>query len=274
MRRNLRRVVLLVVLLGACATKHEKRVVLASTTSTQDSGLFGVLVPAFEKAHPEFKIDVVAVGTGEALELGKRRDADVLLVHAPAAESVFIAGGYGTNRRSVMHDDFIIVGPASDPAHIRGLTNAAEAFKRIAASGATFISRGDDSGTEKKELQIWKLAGAKPTGASYLRVGQGMGETLKMTDQKQAYTLVDVPTFEFMHKQLKLEALVKGDQVLYNPYSVIEVVGARNAAGARAFADWITSANGQKVIGSFGVAQFGTQLFVPTAVTKVNRTMR
>jgi tungstate transport system substrate-binding protein len=264
------RVLLGVLLLSfGCSAKTENRVILASTTSTQDSGLFGVLIPAFERAHPEFRINVVAVGTGEALEMGKRKDADVLLVHAPAAESAFVVAGYGTNRRAVMHDDFVIVGPSSDPAQIRGLTSATEAFKRIAAVQAPFVSRGDDSGTEKKELAIWKRAGIKPAGAWYARAGQGMGEVLKMSSEKQAYTLTDRPSYLFMQKQLKLDLLAQGDPMLLNPYTVIEVVGARNAAGARAFDEWVTSGEGQAVIGSYGVDRFGKQLFIPDAKAKM-----
>jgi tungstate transport system substrate-binding protein len=168
-----------------------------------------------------------------------------------------------------MHDDFVIVGPVSDPAHIRGLTDAREAFQRIAASQSPFVSRGDDSGTEKKELAIWASAGVNPGGAStaswYARAGQGMGEVLKMSSEKQAYTLTDRPTFLFMQDQLQLHIAGEGDPMLLNPYTVIEVVGARNASGARAFSSWVTSPEGQKVIGSYGVSRFGKQLFVPDA---------
>ncbi len=244
-------------------------IVLGSTTSTQDSGLFDVLIPAFEKAHPRYPVKVVAVGTGEALAMGRRKDADVLLVHAPAAESAFVAGGYGKDRRAVMHDDFLIVGPAADPAGVRGDSDAVDAFRRIARSGARFVSRGDDSGTNKKELALWKLAGIAPGGAWYERAGQGMGAVLQMADQQQAYTLTDRPSWEFLsaNGSVHLPALSQGDPRLFNPYSVILVVGARNAAGARAFADWITSPAGQRVIADYGRAGFGHALFHADAVS-------
>lgn len=242
-------------------------VVLASTTSTQDSGLFDVLIPAFEKANPTFKVKVIAVGSGEAIKLGENKDADVLLVHSPAAELTFMAAGFGANRKSVMYNDFVIVGPASDPAGIKGMTSAVDAFKKIAASKAVFVSRGDDSGTHNKEKSIWASGTIDPKGQSwYLSTGQGMGETLKVAMEKLGYTLVDRATWLTAKAGLAdLTLLVEGDKKLFNPYSVIEVVGAKNAAGAKAFSDWIVGADGQKVIGAFGVEQFGQQIFVPSA---------
>ncbi|MCE5202766.1 MAG: extracellular solute-binding protein [Actinomycetia bacterium] len=241
-------------------------IILASTTSTQDSGLFDVLIPAFEKAYPQYKVEVIAKGTGEALELGKNKDADVLLVHAKAKEEEFVGAGYGTKRTDVMYNDFIIVGPASDPAGIKGMTSAAEAFKKIKAAEATFVSRGDDSGTHTKEMAIWKEAGeSTPTASWYQSAGKGMGDVLTMASEQGAYTLADRATYLAMKDNLKLEILVEGDKSLFNQYGVIPVAGAANPEGAQAFADWIVSDEGQSVIASYGVDTYGQQLFIPNA---------
>lgn len=242
-------------------------VVLASTTSTQDSGLFDVLIPAFEKANPTFKVKVIAVGSGEAIKLGEKKDADVLLVHSPAAEKTFVEAGFGISKQSVMYNDFIIVGPASDPVGIKGSTSAAEAFKKIAAAKAILVSRGDDSGTHNKEKSIWASGTIDPKGQSwYLSTGQGMGETLRVAMEKLGYTLVDRATWLTGKAGLPdLTLLVEGDKKLFNRYSVIEVVGANNADGAKAFSDWVTGADGQQVIGAYGVDKFGQQIFVPSA---------
>jgi tungstate transport system substrate-binding protein len=266
----------LVISLAACSTPaaptateapKTSDLILASTTSTQDSGLFDVLIPAFEKANPAYKVKVIAVGSGEAMKLGEKKDADVLLVHSPAAEKSFVASGFGEPRKPVMYNDFVIVGPASDPAKIKGDTSAAGAFKKIAAAKAPFISRGDDSGTHNKEKSIWASATIDPKGQSwYSSIGQGMGETLKVANEKKGYTLVDRATWLTSAKNnADLTLLVEGDKKLFNPYSVIVVVGAKNPAGAKAFSDWITSPEGQKVVGDFGVAKFGQQIFVPNA---------
>jgi len=241
--------------------------VLASTTSTQDSGLFDVLIPAFEKANPTVKVKVIAVGSGEAIKLGEKKDADVLLVHSKAAEEKFMADGFGLSRKAVMYNDFVIVGPSADPAGIKGATSAVDAFKTIAAAKAAFVSRGDDSGTHNKEKSIWASGTIEPKGQSwYLSTGQGMGETLKVAMEKLGYTLVDRATWLTSKDALPdLTLLVEGDKKLFNPYSVIEVVGAKNGAGAKAFSDWITGADGQKVIGDYGVEKFGQQIFVPSA---------
>lgn len=242
-------------------------VILASTTSTQDSGLFDVLVPAFEKANPAFKIKVVAVGSGEALKLGQNKDADVLLVHSPSAETSFVAAGFGTDRKPVMYNDFVVVGPASDPAKIKGDTSAVDAFKKIAASKSVFVSRGDNSGTFTKEISIWTSATVTPKGQSwYLSSGQGMGETLAIANEKLGYTIVDRATWlTNKDKNPDLTLLVEGDKKLFNPYHVILIPDAKNAAGGKAFEDWILGADGQKVIGEFGVAKYGQQIFVPNA---------
>lgn len=237
--------------------------VLASTTSTQDSGLFDVLIPAFEEAYPQYKVEVIAVGTGEALKLGENKDADVLLVHAKAKEEAFVEAGFGTERHDVMYNDFIIVGPAADPAGIKGMTSP-EAFKKLATDAkSTFVSRGDDSGTFTKEMSIWKAAEeATPTpGGWYQSAGKGMGDVLKMASEQGAYTLTDRATYLTLKDTLDLEILVEGDKALFNQYGVIPVTDATNAEGAQAFMDWILS-DGQSVINEYGVEKFGAPLFV------------
>ncbi len=242
-------------------------VILASTTSTQDSGLFDVLIPAFEKADPAYKVKVVAVGSGEALTLGQNKDADILLVHSPSAEASFTAAGFGIDRKPVMYNDFIVVGPSSDPAKIKGDTSAVDAFTKMAASKSPFISRGDNSGTSTKEMSLWTSAGVTPKGQSwYVSTGQGMGATLSMADEKLGYTLVDRATWlTNQGKNPDITLLAEGDTKLFNPYHVILIPGARNEAGGRAFEDWIVGPAGQKVIGEFGVSKFGLQIFVPNA---------
>lgn len=242
-----------------------RRIVLASTTSTEDSGLFDELIPAFEAAHPEYSVQVIAVGTGEALALGWRTDADVLLVHAPAAESTFVAEGHGIERREVMYNDYVIVGPPSDPAGVRGLTDAPEALRRITDAGAPFISRGDDSGTHRKELALWQAAGIEPGGDAYLDAGQGMGEVLRITSERQGYALTDRATYLFLQHNLALEVLVEGDERLFNQYGIIPVAGARNTKGAATFTDWITSPEAQSLIARYGADRFGSALFTPNA---------
>ena len=247
--------------------------ILASTTSTQDSGLFDELIPAFEKVSG-YKVKVIAVGSGEAIKLGERGEADVLLVHSRKAEDQFIADGYGINRKDVMHNDFIIVGPESDPAKIKGLESAAEALKAIADSGSVFLSRADDSGTYKLELSIWEKAQVKPAGDWYIETGQGMGETLIIAREKQGYTLTDNATW-FATKSSpgsSLAELVKGDKALYNPYGVIAVNPDKhpdlkiNYKGATAFIDFITGEQGQKIIKEFGVVEYGKPLFYPDVI--------
>lgn len=250
---------------AACAGEERSAIVLSSTTSTEDSGLFDVLIPAFEAAHPSLRVRVLAVGSGQALELGRRGDADVLLTHAPAAESLFVAQGHGEERRPVMYNDFVLVGPAADPAGVRGESDAAAALARIAAAAAPFISRGDDSGTHRKELDLWEaagLGGPDARGPGYLEAGQGMGEVLRVAAEKEAYTLSDRSTFLFL-RDLPLEVLLEGDPRLTNPYAVIVVRTAKNRAGGRAFADWITSPRGQAVVGAYGRERFGQPLFFP-----------
>lgn len=238
---------------------------LASTTSTEDSGLFEVLVPAFQEAHPRFRVRVIAVGTGEALTLGRRRDADVLLVHAPPQEEAFMRERAGAIRRRVMVNDFVIVGPTEDPADVARATSAADALRRIEAAGRPFVSRGDSSGTHLRELQLWSGGSGKPDPRSawYVEVGQGMGDALRIASERSAYVLTDRASFLFLEASLQLRLVFEGDSALENPYSVITVTGARNAAGAQAFADWIVSPAAQALIGAYGRERFSRSLFVP-----------
>jgi tungstate transport system substrate-binding protein len=242
--------------------------ILATTTSLQDSGLLDVLVPAFEKASG-YTVKTVAVGTGQALTMGQQGNADVLFVHEPTQEQAFMDAGWGVDRRLVAHNYFWIVGPASDPAGISGLTSAVDACTKIAASGATFVSRGDSSGTNTKELALWRSAGIMPEGSWYIQSGQGMGATLQIASEKTGYTLTDTATFLSNQANLALRPLVKNDSSLINIYSVIAVNPAKwpkvNAAGAKAFEDYATGTAGQQVIASFGIDTFGTALFNPDA---------
>lgn len=241
--------------------------VLATTTSTQDSGLLDTLVPDYE-AGSHCRVKTVAVGSGEALALGADGNADVLLVHSPAAEQQFMAQGHGLARAAVMHNDFVLLGPKDDPAHAAHAARAgdtAKAFAAIAAAHAPFASRADQSGTNAKELTLWARAGIKPTGGWYIRTGQGMGETLTIASQKQAYTLSDRGTY-LATGNLDLRIISEGQQELFNPYHVIVVRhSGTNVGCARQFAQWIVSAATQQEIGSFGVKQYGQRLFVPDA---------
>jgi tungstate transport system substrate-binding protein len=247
---------------------RDRPLILATTTSTQDSGLLDVLVPAFGN-EADRQVKTVAVGSGEAIELGSRGEADVLLVHSPDDEEEFMASGKGGTRRLVMHNDFVVVGPPDDPAGIRGMSSTA-ALERIAQNGeAPFISRGDDSGTHALELKLWDAAGVRPAGSWYQETGQGMGATLRIADQKRAYTVADRGTYLSTEDSTDLDVLVTGEPRLLNVYHVIDVdpgAGPRvNAAGGRAFADWIVSPAAQRMIGAFGRKEFGRPLFVPDA---------
>lgn len=263
---------LLAFLVSACAAPAASpqpagKLILATTTSTQDSGLLDVLLPDFEAAY-NVEVDVIAVGTGQALKLGEDGNADVLLVHARVREDEFMADGHGTRREEVMYNDFVILGPAADPAGVRGLSDAAQALSQIAAAGAEFVSRGDESGTHAKELSIWKKAGIEPAGGWYVSAGQGMGEVLTMSAEQQAYTLSDRATYLARLKNvLNLEVLVEGDPALFNPYGVITVnpnKGAHIQSGlANQFVDWIISVPVQEKIAEFGRADFGQSLFIP-----------
>jgi tungstate transport system substrate-binding protein len=244
-----------------------KSMILATTTSTQDSGLLDVILPDFT-ATTGITAEVVAVGTGQAIELGQNCDADVLLVHARAKEDAYMEAGYGTRRADVMYNDFVLVGPESDPAGIAGMTDAKAAFAKIAETGSTFISRGDDSGTNTKELSVWKAAAIEPAGDWYVSAGQGMNDVLTMTEEQLGYTLSDRATYLSRVKEgYTLKVLVEGDKVLFNPYGVMDVNPAKcpdvKADYAQQFIDWITSPETKTLIGSFGVADFGAPLFTP-----------
>jgi len=243
------------------------RLRLATTTSTANSGLLAELIPAVED-RTGLKVDVIAVGTGQALKLGETGDVDLVLVHARASEDAFVAAGHGVDRRDVMHNDFIILGPSRDPAGVRDMGNAAEALKAIANRRESFISRGDDSGTHKKEKALWKQAGLSPKGRWYRDVGQGMGAVITMSDDMQAYTLADRGTYLSMKSKIALEVLVEGDPKLFNPYGIIAVNPAKhphvNYNGAMRFIAWITSPEGQNIIGA--VQREGQVLFYPDAL--------
>jgi len=238
-------------------------VILATTTSVEDSGLLEVLVPAFEADHPEWSIDYMAVGSGQALELGRRGDVDAIIAHSPADEEQFMADGHGIDRRAVMHNEFVIAGPPDDPAGIRGTADAVSAFARILSSGAAFVSRADDSGTHRREQSIWSAAGLTPTGAGYVEAGVGMGDALRVASERGAYILTDIATFLYARDHLDLTIQSRGDERLINAYSVIRVTNAANAEGARVFADWITSDTAQQLIAEFGRDRLGQPLFVP-----------
>jgi tungstate transport system substrate-binding protein len=243
------------------------RLALATTTSTADSGLLDYLLPDFEKREG-VKVDVIAVGTGQALQLGQDGNADVLLVHARDREDAFMTAHHGTRREDVMYNDFVVLGPADDPAGIKGMTSAADAFKKIAEMQSRFISRGDQSGTYSKELSIWKAAGIEPIGDWYISSGQGMGEALTMANEQQAYILSDRATYLVRSLGgLDLEVLVEGDPTLFNLYGVIAVNPEKNpqinAVMAQKFIDWIISVPVQVKIRAFGMEAYGQSLFFP-----------
>ena len=243
--------------------------ILATTTSTQDSGLLDVLVPQFEQ-KTGYKVKTIAVGSGQAMTMGERGEADVLLVHAPDSEVKFMQAGHGINRRLVMHNDFIIIGPQADPARIKGVATAVDALKKIAAAKAGFISRGDNSGTDQLEKKVWKTAGVDTKGQSwYQESGQGMGATLNIASEKSAYTITDRATYLATKKNLSLNILVEGDPILLNIYHVIQVNPQKsskiNADGAKAFADFMVAPETQQIIAKFGVDKFGQPLFFPDA---------
>jgi tungstate transport system substrate-binding protein len=252
---------------------QDKTLILATTTSTQDTGLLDVLIPIFEKKTGYF-VKTIAVGSGQAMTMGQKGEADVLLVHSPAAEKKFMEDGFGVSRRLVMHNDFVIVGPSDDPAKIKGLKSAGEAFKKMAAAQALFISRGDNSGTHSKEKDIWKAADAKVEGEKwYQQTGLGMGQTLNVAAEKKGYTLADRGTYLALAKTLNLGVLVEGDAVLLNIYHVMEVNPQKwpkvNIAAAKAFADFMVSKETQDIVKTYGVDKYGSPLFFPDAGKKV-----
>jgi tungstate transport system substrate-binding protein len=240
---------------------------LSTTTSTENTGLLAAILPPFEKRFG-VKVDVIAVGSGKALKLGENGDVDAVLSHAPALEEAFMAAGFGVNRRAVMYNDFVVVGPPADPAKLREATDAVDAFKRLAAARATFISRGDESGTHEKEKTLWSAAGLIPSGPWYISAGLGMGQVLQMADEKEAYALSDRGTYLAYKAKGDLGIVAQGDPALFNPYTVIAANPARHPKvryfDAMALIAWLTSPEGQRLIGNFEIA--GEQLFHPTAV--------
>jgi tungstate transport system substrate-binding protein len=262
---------LIVGALGPSSANAERApIILATTTSTQDSGLLDALVPLFEK-QTGYSVKTIAVGTGQSLALAARGEADVALCHAPSLERKYVDEGKLHDRRLVMYNDFVIIGPADDPARIKGM-KAADAMKAIATSGARFVSRGDNSGTHVLEKSLWKLAGIEPKGESYIEAGQGMGATLRIADDRKAYTITDRATLLAFQKLVRLPVLVEGDRPLLNIYSVLEVNSANgprvNTAGGKAFADFMVAPETQRVIKTFGVEKYGQPLFVPVAGMK------
>jgi tungstate transport system substrate-binding protein len=250
--------------------QKKSKLIIASTTSTQNSGLFDILIPRYEKSSRyNVKVEVIAVGTGKALRIAKKGEADALFVHDPFREEKFLAEGYGVNRRLVMHNDFVILGPKSDPAQIKGLKSAIDAFELIAEKKAAFVSRGDDSGTNVKELDIWDDAGMTPKGQEwYLEASAKMGDTLLFADQKKAYVLSDRGTFLNYESSIKLKIMVESDPLLKNQYSVIAVSPAKfpsvRYCEAMDFIAFVTSPEGQKIIASY--IKHGVNLFYPDAI--------
>ncbi|HXH21065.1 MAG TPA: substrate-binding domain-containing protein [Dehalococcoidia bacterium] len=248
---------------------HRGEVILATTTSTLDSGLLDVLLPLFER-RTGWAVKPIAAGSGQAMTMGRRGDADVLLVHSPAAEATFMSEGYGSGRLLVMHNEFVIVGPGSDPAGVRSARTASDAMKAIQSRGATFISRGDNSGTHALELALWRAASIDPRGNRwYQETGQGMGATLQVADQKAAYTITDRATYLALKKNLALQVVSEGDKAYFNVYHVITLNPQKNpkinVEGANAFAEFMLSREAQEVIRTFGVDKYGEPLFVPDA---------
>ena len=243
-------------------------VILATTTSTADTGLLDALGPLFKDATG-YTLKPIAVGSGAALALGERGEADVVLAHSPAAEQTFMEEGYGSERRTVMVNDFVIVGPDDDPAGIRGNPSAVEAMRQIAASQSRFVSRGDDSGTNALELRLWKQAGIEPAGGWYIESGTGMGETLTIANERSAYTITDRGTYLALRDRLELPILVEGDKALINIYHVITLNPANgpniNIAGGEAFAAFLLDPTTQEFIGKFGIEELGEPLFTPCA---------
>jgi tungstate transport system substrate-binding protein len=271
MRRSFLGLLVLTLTLGAPAWAQapaSRTVILSTTTSTQDSGLLDVLVPLFEK-QTGYSVKTISVGTGQALALAARGEADVTLAHAPGQEKRYVAEGKMQNRRLVMYNDFLVIGPEADPAKIKADKSVVTALKKIADGKARFVSRGDKSGTHTLELALWKAADVTPGAPWYIESGQGMGATLGIANDRQAYTLTDRATMLAFAKRVDLKPMVEGDTLLRNIYSVMEVNPANgpkvNAAGGKAFADFMLAPETQTVIKSFGVEQYGQALFVPIA---------
>lgn len=249
---------------GRVIDRIESSIILSTTTSTQDSGLLDVLIPAFEKKfNNKCKVKVVAVGTGQAIQLGKDGNADVLLVHSRKDEDAFVKDGYGIKAWDVCYNQFLVIGPKDDPAKIASAKTVVEAFQKIADAKAKFVSRGDNSGTEKKEKSIWAKANVKPEGAWYISSGQGMGATVRMAEEMNAYTLIDEATY--LTNKTNLGVLHKGDKDLFNPYGTIQVKSTKKPVAANELLWFFVSPQGQKIIGDFQKAKYGKSIFVPNA---------
>ncbi|MDR2560224.1 MAG: substrate-binding domain-containing protein [Holophagales bacterium] len=255
----------------AAQQQAKQSIILATTTSTQDSGLLDVLIPAFEK-QGGYIVKTIAVGSGQAMAMGRRGEADVLLVHSPDAEEQFVKGSFGINRRIVMHNDFVVLGPSNDPAKVKETKSGADAFSRIANSKAEFYSRGDESGTHALEKKVWKIASIEPSGEWYRETGLGMGQTLSVTAEKRGYTLSDRGTYLSLKKNLGLEILSEGDPIFMNVYHVIEANPEKfpkaNSSGAKQFADFLVSEAAQKMIAEYGKEKYDSPLFFPDALPK------
>ena len=269
--RVIRPLVLLMLWLSSSfALAESASLKLATTTSTYNSGLLDAILPDFQQ-RSGIEVQVIAVGTGAALRMGRDGDADVLLVHAPKAEKAFIDSGHGSERTGVMYNDFVLVGPASDPASIAGQQDVSAALAKISATQTPFISRGDDSGTHKKERSLWRQADLSPSGDWYREAGQGMGKVLQIADEMNGYTLTDRGTWLAYESKVGLKLLVEGDRRLFNPYSVLQINPARfsdlNHSGAQAFRDWLVSGSTQQLIADFRID--GKPLFVPSATEQV-----
>jgi tungstate transport system substrate-binding protein len=271
MKRFITMVLVIGFLCGLAISGHgaDQRLVISSTTSTDNTGLFSALNPPFEKMF-NCRVDVVAQGTGKALKTGERGDSDIVFVHSRPAEDKFVEQGFGVNRRDVMYNDFIIIGPKEDPAGIKGTHDAVAALKKIATTKTDFVSRGDDSGTHKKEKSLWQKAGIKPQGQWYIEAGQGMGAVLQIANEKKAYTISDRGTYLAYRSKIDLHILTEGDPLLFNPYGIIAVNPAKhphvNYVLAMAYIGWVTSPEGQGIIREFGKDKFGQALFIPVAV--------
>lgn len=264
--KRLALVLVVLTMLGSMVACQPKVLRLATTTSTYDSGLLDELLPVFEKAN-KVKVEVLAKGTGEAIALGERGDVDVILVHARSSEDKFVADGHGVNRRDVMYNDFVILGPSADPAAIAGGKDAAIALQKIASANASFVSRGDNSGTHKKELALWDAAAVDDRGSGYKEAGLGMGDALNMANETQSYILADRATYLAWKDRIDLQVVVEGDERLFNPYGVIAVNPDThkgvNHKLAMKFVDFLTSEQGQQMIAEFGKDKYGQALFVP-----------
>ena len=261
---------LFLLFLASCSEAvPENAIILVSTTSTQDSGLLDVLLPAFTQ-QTGYQVSLIATGSGQALKIAEQGNADVILLNSPQAELKFMQEGFGVDRRPVMHNDFVIVGPSADPASIRAQPTALAAFKGIFASASTFVSRGDESGTHVKEMSLWDQAGLDPVRKDwYLETGQGQGATLSIASEKQGYALTDRGTFLAYRSNVNLVILFEGDPILLNVYHVItvnpEIWPHVNLMGAQTFADFVTSSEGQRIISEYEVAEYGQPLFIPDA---------